>query len=304
MANTGPVRFERVAAAFNEASRVIRLCESGGSEHFSPDNSSADLVNSFIETEYRNQFGGIGGDQNNKGHRDRLEDSSEYCSYSENKERLENLLNIMDDVREKICKEIGFIGERSSQSFKHRLMSRLRDRGFDAGLCKSRWEKFGRHPAGDYEYVDVNVSGNRYIVEVFLAGEFEIARPTSRYAELLDAFPRVYVGTPEDVKQIVRLMCNAMRESMKAVGMHVPPWRRNGYLQAKWFGHYKRTTLNEVSTRTSGSKSDHEGTPAKRATGFEALPVRVFYCRDDFASMGGPGVSHLTAAFRSNGIDR
>ncbi|KAG6736532.1 hypothetical protein POTOM_060616 [Populus tomentosa] len=303
MANTGPVRFERVAAAFNEASRVIRLYESGGSEHFSPDNSSADLVNSFIETEYRNQFGGIGGDQNNKGHRDRLEDSSD-CSYSENKERLENLLNIMDDVREKICKEIGFIGERSSQSSKHRLMSRLRDRGFDAGLCKSRWEKFGRHPAGDYEYVDVNVSGNRYIVEVFLAGEFEIARPTSRYAELLDAFPRVYVGTPEDVEQIVRLMCNAMRESMKAVGMHVPPWRRNGYLQAKWFGHYKRTTLNEVSTRTSGSKSDDEGTPAKRATGFEALPVRVYYCRDDIASNGGLGVSHLTAAFRSNGIDR
>lgn len=134
MANTGPVRFERVAAAFNEASRVIRLCESGGSEHFSPDNSSADLVNSFIETEYRNQFGGIGGDQNNKGHRDRLEDSSD-CSYSENKERLESLLNIIDDVREKICKEIGFIGERSSQSFKHRLMSRLRDRGFDAGEC-------------------------------------------------------------------------------------------------------------------------------------------------------------------------
>jgi hypothetical protein len=132
MANTGPVRFERVAAAFNEASRVIRLYESGGSEHFSPDNSSADLVNSFIETEYRNQFGGIGGDQNNKGHRDRLEDSSD-CSYSENKERLENLLNIIDDVREKICKEIGFIGERSS--FTHRLMSRLRDRGFDAGEC-------------------------------------------------------------------------------------------------------------------------------------------------------------------------
>jgi hypothetical protein len=152
--------------------------------------------------------------------------------------------------------------------------------------------------------VDVNVSGNRYIVEVFFAGEFEIARPTSRYAELLDVFPRVYVGTPEDVKQIVRLMCNAMRESMKAVGMHVPPWRRNGYLQAKWFGHYKRTTLNEVSTRTSGSKSDHEGTPAKRATGFETLRVRVYYCRDDIASNGGLGVSHLTAAFRSNGIDR
>jgi uncharacterized protein (TIGR01615 family) len=171
------------------------------------------------------------------------------------------------------------------------------------GLCKSRWEKFGRHPAGDYEYVDVNVSGKRYIVEVFLAGEFIIARPTSHYTELLQVFPRVYIGKPEEVKQIVRLMCNAMRESMKGVGMPVAPWRRYGYMEAKWFGHYKRTT-NEVPSRRKGTKSDHEVISARRVAGFEPLPVRVYHCKDDLARKGGSGVSHLTAAFRSDGIDR
>ncbi|KAL9384140.1 hypothetical protein Peur_024463 [Populus x canadensis] len=337
MAKTGPVRFKRVAAAFNEASRAIRLCESSGSEHYSPDNNSADLsdlVNSFIEREYRNQFRG-GGDhdkkeddnlahQDQKDHHrpqskhsniDQHDESLDICSYSETKDTLENLLNSIeddDDVRQKIRKETelacGIIGsERSSLSshldFKRGLMSHLRDRGFDAGLCKSRWEKFGRHPAGDYEFVDVNVSGKRYIVEVFLAGEFIIARPTGHYTKLLQVFPRVYIGKPEEVKQIVRLMCNAMRESMKGVGMPVAPWRRYGYMEAKWFGHYKRTT-NEVPSRRKGTKSDHEVISAKIVAGFEPLPVRVYRCKDDLARKGGSGVSHLTAAFRSDGIDR
>ncbi|KAJ6376961.1 hypothetical protein OIU76_026007 [Salix suchowensis] len=329
MAKTGPVRFKRVAAAFNEASRATRLCESSGSEHCSPDNNSADLsdlVNSFIEREYTDQFRAGGDDRNEKGdnnvaHQDQTDhnrpqsknnidhldqDPGDICSFSETKGYAGEF------ARQKIRKETevacGIIGERSSLSshleFKRGLMSHLRERGFDAGLCKSKWDKFGRHPAGNYEYVDVNVSGKRYIVEVFLAGEFIIARPTSHYTELLQVFPRVYIGNPEEVKKIVRLMCNAMRESMKGAGMPVAPWRRYGYMNAKWSGHYKRTS-NEVSSRRKGAKSDREvRTYAKRVAGFEPLPVRIYHCKDDLARKGGSGVSHLTAAFRSDGIDR
>ncbi|KAJ6416378.1 hypothetical protein OIU84_002266 [Salix udensis] len=338
MAKTGPVRFKRVAAAFNEASRATRLCESSGSEHCSPDSNSADLsdlVNSFIEREYADQFraGGDDGDEkadNNLANQDQTDhnrpqsknnidhldqDPGDICSFSETKDMLESLLGRNEEDgdgndRQKIRKETeiacGIIGERSSLSshleFKRGLMSHLRERGFDAGLCKSKWDKFGRHPAGNYEYVDVNVSGKRYIVEVFLAGEFIIARPTSHYTELLQVFPRVYIGNPEEVKKIVRLMCNAMRESMKGAGMPVAPWRRYGYMNAKWSGHYKRTT-NEVSSRRKGAKSDREVSHAKRVAGFEPLPVRIYHCKDDLARKGGSGVSHLTAAFRSDGID-
>jgi uncharacterized protein (TIGR01615 family) len=119
-----------------------------------------------------------------------------------------------------------------------------------AGLCKSKWEKTGRYPSGNYEYIDVNVSGNRYIIEVLLAREFEIARPSDKYASLLDVLALIFVGKVEDLKQVVRQMCMAMKESMKSMGMHVPPWRRSGYMNSKWFGSYKRTT-NEVPTRKS-----------------------------------------------------
>lgn len=112
------------------------------------------------------------------------------------------------------------------------------------GLCKSSWERFGKNTGGKYEYVDIRSGGdhNRYIVETNLAGEFEIARPTKRYLSILNQVPHVFVGTSEELKLLVRIMCHEMRRSMKHVGIHVPPWRRNGYMQAKWFGFYKRTS--------------------------------------------------------------
>ncbi|KAF2298242.1 hypothetical protein GH714_020816 [Hevea brasiliensis] len=272
-----PMRFNNTRAAFDEAAQM-RLCESSGSEHYSPDNSAdlSELVNSFIERDYR-----IQGD-NAKDH------DLEYDS------KLEQLENSRRDTL--AC---GIVGERSSHGFKRRLMSRLREQGFDAGLCKSRWEKFGRHPPGEYEYVDVNIDGNRFVVEVFLAGEFEIARPTTGYAALLDAFPLVFIGKPEELKQVVRLMCSAIRRSMKEMDLHVPPWRRNGYIQAKWFGPYKRT-INEIPVSKRLEPSDSFA--AKRSVGFEAYPVKAYHCSDDFArDKMGFKVGYLTAAFNGSG---
>lgn len=143
-----PLKFKRVAAAFNEAARV-RLCESSGSEHYSPHNSTdlSDLVNSFLEREYRNQ----GADREDNTHQESndqsillQESATTYWSDTETKDTLKNLLNNTtedddgDAVRQKILSETqracDITGERSSQGFKRRLMSRLRDAGFDASL--------------------------------------------------------------------------------------------------------------------------------------------------------------------------
>lgn len=85
----------------------------------------------------------------------------------------------------------------------------------------------------------------RYIVETSIAGEFTIARASGGYAALLDVFPEIYVGKAEEMKQVVRVMCGAVRRSMKSAGIHVPPWRRLAYMQSKWFASYKRST-NEI----------------------------------------------------------
>lgn len=150
----------------------------------------------------------------------------------------------------------------------------------------------------------MNIDGNRFIVEVFLAGEFEIARPTAGYATLLDVFPQVFVGKPEQLKQVVRLMCSEIRRSMKEMDLHVPPWRRNGYMQAKWFGPYKRT-INEIPA--SKIPELNGSFAAKQSIGFEDLPVKAFpvkayHCRDDFSSNKMClKVGYLTAAFHGTG---
>ncbi|CAK9184461.1 unnamed protein product [Ilex paraguariensis] len=168
------------------------------------------------------------------------------------------------------------------------------------GLCKSKWEKTGRYPSGNYEYIDVNVAGTRYIVEVFLAGEFKIARPTDHYTSLLNFFPLVFVGKIDELKQVVRLMCNAIKKSMKTMDMHVPPWRRHGYLQARWFSSYKRT-IKEIPAR-KGSDCSHGDLTGKKLVGFVAVPPISYYCREDYASKVGLTVGNLAMVLNGSSI--
>ncbi|KAM7270948.1 hypothetical protein ACFE04_030162 [Oxalis oulophora] len=293
--NKIPVKFERFSIAFSKASKAATARpfsdgNNSGSEHLSPDEEEdlidlSDLVNSFIEKQC---FCG-GNDQDVVENDDEIsldkdEDDEEeekrgqicYCSYIGRKEMLEGLLESCNDVDivQKIRAQVELIAMSSSLSsssleFKRHLMARLRECGFDAGVCKSQWEKLGRHPSGSYDYVDLNHNGIRYIVSVFLSREFEIARPTMNHISMLDMFPLVLVATLEDMKQLAKIMCASIRESMKSMELHLPPWRRNGYTQAKWFGPYKRTT-KEFSSKSSPYS------PEKLSIGFEVLPVKSY----------------------------
>lgn len=140
----------------------------------------------------------------------------------------------------------------------------------------------------------------RFIVELCLAGNFQIARPSTRYSALMDLFPRVFVGTAEELKQVVRLMCNAMKESMTSTDLLLPPWRRNGYMQAKWFGSYKRsTTLKKPTPDQEAAAAADNGVVG--AWGCQArLPEICYQCRDDFATKNKLKTGYLTAAFRDN----
>lgn len=144
---------------------------------------------------------------------------------------------------------------------------------------------------GNYEYVDVDAGGTRYIVEVYLAGEFTIARPTGGYASLLQVFPQIYVGKADELKQVVRLMCNAISRSMKSVGIHVPPWRRLAYMQSKWFASYKRTS-NEIPSRKASELARNQ------RVGFMPVQEISFYCREDFGAGAGVRIGNLAAALK------
>ncbi|KAK7286841.1 hypothetical protein RJT34_22137 [Clitoria ternatea] len=140
-----------------------------------------------------------------------------------------------------------FLKDRNISSFKRNVMSFLREMGHNAAICKTRWDSSGGITAGNYEFVDVVQSGpstwnQRYFVDLDFVAQFEIARPTSKYLEFLGYVPRIFVGTEEELKRTVRVLCGVAKRCFSCRGLSVPPWRKNRYMQNKWFAPYRRTT--------------------------------------------------------------
>jgi len=100
----------------------------------------------------------------------------------------------------------------------------------------------------------------------------------------------------EELRQVVRLMCSAIKSSMKSIEMYVPPWRRIEYMQAKWFSSFTRITDEVATKRTSSSLS------STRCVGFDARPLKSYYnCRDDYVSKPAFRVCLLTNASYAHG---
>ncbi|XP_059626250.1 uncharacterized protein LOC132269178 [Cornus florida] len=161
---------------------------------------------------------------------------------------------------------------------RRRVMAFLRDCGYNAAICKTKWESSGGLTSGNYEFIDVVRSdlNGRYFIELDLAGEFEIARPTNQYEQMFQALPRVLVGRSEELKQIVKVMSDAAKLSLKSRGLHLPPWRKNRYMQNKWFGPYRRT-MNFIPANSSSFPLPPKPTLAVkcRSVGFDAVNGRL-----------------------------
>ncbi|XP_015078783.1 uncharacterized protein LOC107022702 [Solanum pennellii] len=132
------------------------------------------------------------------------------------------------------------------------VMAYLRNFGYNAAVCKTKWEKSGGLAAGNYEFIDITQSDSttRYFVDLDFKAEFEIARPTIQYERLVQSLPNIFVGKSEELKQILRAMSDAARRSLKSRGLTFPPWRKHRFMQNKWFSSYRRTT-NIIPTANS-----------------------------------------------------
>ena len=173
---------------------------------------------------------------------------------------------------------------RDRSEFRRAVMSSLRDSGFNAGVCKARWEGRGGLTGGSYEYIDVVVeeahqNPRRYVVDVHFGGEFEIARPTEEYERVAGQLPGVYVGKTEELRRLLRLLADAAKRSLQSRAMPVPPWRKGRYMQAKWLGAYRRSTNPNPSSFTAppalvSHQSKAAGREVKcRLVGFDAAPI-------------------------------
>lgn len=160
------------------------------------------------------------------------------------------------------------------------VMTYLRDFGYNGAICKTKWENSGGLKAGNYEFLDVirSDSGNRitrYFIDLDFAAEFEIARPTNYYERLSQSLPKVFVGKSEELKQMLKVMSDAGRRSLKSKGLSIPPWRKHRFMQNKWLGAYKRTTnvlpAANSSVLLSPSKQTH--LVKCRSVGFSSVDV-------------------------------
>ncbi|EOA30812.1 hypothetical protein CARUB_v10013956mg [Capsella rubella] len=113
---------------------------------------------------------------------------------------------------------------------------------YDSSICKSKWDKSPSFPAGEYEYIDVIIGEERLIIDVDFRSEFDIARQTSGYKALLQSLPFIFVGKSDRLSQIVFLISEAAKQSLKKKGMHFPPWRKAEYMRSKWLSSYTRAS--------------------------------------------------------------
>ncbi|ONK64991.1 uncharacterized protein A4U43_C07F32320 [Asparagus officinalis] len=121
------------------------------------------------------------------------------------------------------------------------VTEKLQSLGYDASICKSKWDKTPSIPAGEYEYIDVMIDGDRFILDVDFRSEFEIARSTKSYRALLQSLPLVFVGKPDRVQKIVTVVSEAARLSLKKKGLHFPPWRKLEYHEGQnWLARLQR----------------------------------------------------------------
>lgn len=127
------------------------------------------------------------------------------------------------------------------------VAGRLRDAGYNSAVCKSKWTRSPDIPSGEHSYVDVVVqtrSGKavRVVVELSFRAEFEVARASAGYRALVTALPEAFVGRADRLRGVVKVMCAAAKQCMKENNMHMGPWRKHKYMQAKWLGTPERTT--------------------------------------------------------------
>ncbi|KAL3519767.1 hypothetical protein ACH5RR_017916 [Cinchona calisaya] len=129
------------------------------------------------------------------------------------------------------------------------VCTRLQNAGFDGAICKSKWRSSPDIPSGEHTFLDVIDNTNskkqvRVIIELNFRAEFEMARANEEYNHLIKRLPEVFVGKIERLLSVIKILCSAAKKCMKLKKMHMGPWRKQRYMQAKWLKTCERTTFS------------------------------------------------------------
>ena len=79
------------------------------------------------------------------------------------------------------------------------------------------------------------------VVEADFASQFVIAKPTPAYEEFFRGIPREFVGTMEDLVDVVELVCTKMQRAFEDRDMVFPVWRHASSMLSKWISKRMET---------------------------------------------------------------
>ncbi|XP_061358658.1 uncharacterized protein LOC133302855 [Gastrolobium bilobum] len=125
---------------------------------------------------------------------------------------------------------------------------RLQKAGYNSAICKTKWRSSPSVPSGEHAFLDVIESTSkkegdvRVIIELNFRAEFEMARASEDYNKLVRRLPEIFVGKVERLSNLIKILCMATKRCTKENKMHMGPWRKHKYMQAKWLGPCKRNT--------------------------------------------------------------
>ncbi|KAF7141470.1 hypothetical protein RHSIM_Rhsim06G0141000 [Rhododendron simsii] len=125
------------------------------------------------------------------------------------------------------CDCLGPVAEGCRNCRQREISDRLRNAGYSCNICKSKWRSSTDIPSGETI---------RVVIELNFRAEFEMARAGEEYNSLIRRLPEVFVGKAERLRTLIKILCSAAKKCIKDKKMHMPPWRKHKYMQAKWLG--------------------------------------------------------------------
>ncbi|KAK7391768.1 hypothetical protein VNO78_20189 [Psophocarpus tetragonolobus] len=185
-------------------------------------------------------------------------ESNSSGSFSDASDTLKSLIPCASVTERNLLADTSKILDNNSKVYKRKddlrkiVTESLSSLGYDSSICISKWDKTASYPAGEYEYIDVFVEGERLIIDIDFRSEFEIARSTGTYKAILQSLPFIFVGKSDRLSQIVSSVSEAAKQSLKKKGMHVPPWRKADYMLAKWLS----SSCTRVNPPSSSAVAD------------------------------------------------
>lgn len=179
---------------------------------------------------------------------------------------LKSLIPCVSVEEKNLLADAARIVEKSGKIYKRKddlikiVAEGLSSLGYDSSICKSKWEKTCSSPAGEYQFIDAIVEGETLIIDIDFRSEFEIARSTGNYKAILQSLPYIFVGKQDRLKQIVSVVSEAAKQSLKKKGMHVPPWRKRDYMLAKWISPsaVRSKQVTDVAKETPSSEAESD----------------------------------------------